>query len=93
MYLEVRLGGIEQSPKISQHTSFVSFLYATGVIFTRADNEDINSLDDLKDRIVGALAISDFAGGQVQFFVMREAGIDFIMAPKQVIFTGMKQKC
>jgi len=60
----------------------------TGVIITKADNDNINTVDDLKDKVIGALAISDFAGAQVQFYVMHEAGLDYIVDPKQVIFTG-----
>ncbi|CAB9524509.1 activated protein kinase catalytic subunit alpha-1 [Seminavis robusta] len=63
-----------------------------GVIFTRADNYGINTLNDLKDKVIGALDISDFAGGQVQFYVMQESGLDFIMDPKQVVFTDNQYK-
>ena len=53
-----------------------------------ADNDEIESVKDLKDKVIGALAISDFAGAQVQFYVMVQNGMDYIMDPKQVIFTG-----
>ena len=33
-----------------------------GVIATRADNEEINTLEDLKDKIIGAGAIIDLMG-------------------------------
>jgi hypothetical protein len=56
-----------------------------------ADNEELNSVRDLKDRVIGAQSISDFAGAQVQFYVMHENGLDYIMDPKQVVFTGKKQ--
>jgi hypothetical protein len=59
-----------------------------GVIFTRADRLDINNLADLKDKIIAALTISNFANALVQFYVMHQAGQDYIMDPKQVIFTG-----
>jgi hypothetical protein len=58
-----------------------------GVMFTRADNVNVNSVLDFKDKIIGAQSISDFAGAQVQFYVMYENGLDYIMDPKQVIFT------
>ena len=60
----------------------------TGIMFTRADRIGIDSVEDLKDVVIGALAISDFAGGQAQFYIMHEYGLDYIVDPKQVIFTG-----
>ena len=53
-----------------------------------AENKAINSVEDLKDKIIGAQSISDFAGAQVQFYVMAQNGLDYIMDPKQVVFTG-----
>ena len=82
-------------------SSALSFLYAqgvrlshkspplfTGVIFTRADNKRINNLDDLKESVVGALEIGDFAGAQAQFYTMGRENLNYIMDPKQVIFVG-----
>eukprot|EP00980_Cylindrotheca_fusiformis_P005527 scaffold1172_cov115-Cylindrotheca_fusiformis.AAC.2 len=51
-------------------------------------NRDIKSVEDLKDKVIGAQAFSDFAGAQAQFYVMKNQGLDYIMDPKQVIFTG-----
>jgi hypothetical protein len=59
-----------------------------GMIITRADNADIDSIKDVKDKVIAAVAISDFAGAEVQFYTMHENGLDYIMDPKQVIFTG-----
>ena len=83
------------------HTIFVVFCLLAcllpylsliiGTMLVRADNDEIDNVEDLKDKVIGALAISDFAGAQVQFYVMKENGLDYIMDPKQVIFTG-KQK-
>ena len=55
---------------------------------TLADNKEINSVEDLRDKVIGAQSISDFSGAQVQFYVMIQNGLDYIMDPKQVIFTG-----
>ena len=57
-----------------------------GVMVARADSK-IKTIADIKDKIIGAVAISDFAGAQVQFYVMKINGLDYIMDPKQVIFT------
>ena len=65
---------------------------SAGTMLTRADNEDIQTVDDIKGKVIGALAISDFAGAQVQFYVMKKNGLDYIMDPEQVIFTG-KHRC
>eukprot|EP00980_Cylindrotheca_fusiformis_P005530 scaffold1172_cov115-Cylindrotheca_fusiformis.AAC.5 len=59
-----------------------------GTMMVLKTNRDINSVQDLKDKVIGAQAFSDFAGAQAQFYVMRNKGLDYIMDPKQVIFTG-----
>jgi ABC-type amino acid transport substrate-binding protein len=53
-----------------------------------ADNREINNVADLKGKVIGAQAYSDFAGAQAQFYVMKKSGLDFILDPKQVVFTG-----
>mmetsp|Transcript_15045 Transcript_15045/g.34239 ORF Transcript_15045/g.34239 Transcript_15045/m.34239 type:complete len:1000 (-) Transcript_15045:932-3931(-) len=62
-----------------------------GTMLVRADNDRVNSVEDLKGKVIGALAISDFAGAQVQFFVMKQAGVDYINDPKQVVFTDNQE--
>lgn len=59
-----------------------------GVIAARADNEEVNSLADLKGRVVASAAISSFGGGQMQFREVQNAGMSYINDPKQVVFTG-----
>jgi hypothetical protein len=54
-----------------------------------AGNNEINSVADIKDKVVGAQGFSDFSGAQAQFYVMYQNGLDFVVDPKQVIFTGM----
>lgn len=58
-----------------------------GSMVVLAENSEINSIEDLKDKVIGAQSISDFSGAQVQFYVMIENGLDYIMDPKQVVFT------
>lgn len=60
-----------------------------GTMMVRSDNREINSVADLKDKVIGAQNFFDFAGGQAQFYVMYKNGVDFVVDPKQVIFTGM----
>eukprot|EP00526_Cylindrotheca_closterium_P002165 CAMPEP_0113655642 /NCGR_PEP_ID=MMETSP0017_2-20120614/29831_1 /TAXON_ID=2856 /ORGANISM="Cylindrotheca closterium" /LENGTH=930 /DNA_ID=CAMNT_0000568935 /DNA_START=231 /DNA_END=3019 /DNA_ORIENTATION=+ /assembly_acc=CAM_ASM_000147 len=59
-----------------------------GTMLVLASNEEIEDVEDLKGRRIGAQAFSDFAGAQAQFYVMGEEGLDFIVDPKQVVFTG-----
>lgn len=59
-----------------------------GVIFTRADNEAINTLQDLKDKVVAAGHISVLMGGQAEIYEMEKAGLSHVMSPKQMVFTG-----
>jgi ABC-type phosphate/phosphonate transport system substrate-binding protein len=51
-------------------------------------NTEINRVQDLKGKVIGAQAYSHFSGAQAQFYVMEKNGLDFIVDPKQVIFTG-----
>lgn len=63
-----------------------------GVIFARADRLDIHSILDLKDKIIGAGAITDIKGGQAQLYEMVLAGMNFVTDPKQVVFTGNQRE-
>lgn len=63
-----------------------------GVIFTRADRLDIHSILDLKDKIIGAGAITDIKGGQAQLYEMVLAGMNFVTDPRQVVFTGNQRE-
>lgn len=54
-----------------------------GVMTTRADNYDIETIQDLKGKIIGAGAISQLAGGQLQFYEMEREGLSFVNDPKQ----------
>jgi ABC-type phosphate/phosphonate transport system substrate-binding protein len=51
-------------------------------------NKEIESVQDIKGKVIGAQAYSHFSGAQAQFYVMEKNGLDFIVDPKQVIFTG-----
>eukprot|EP00980_Cylindrotheca_fusiformis_P023385 scaffold10429_cov126-Cylindrotheca_fusiformis.AAC.16 len=59
-----------------------------GTMIVLATNERVNDVEDLKDKVIGAQAFSDFAGAQAQFYVMGKNGVDFVVDPKQVVFTG-----
>ena len=52
-----------------------------------ANNHEIKSIADLKGKVIGAQAFSDFAGAQAQFYAMYRAGLNFVTDPEQVIFT------
>ncbi|CAB9499442.1 activated protein kinase catalytic subunit alpha-1 [Seminavis robusta] len=58
-----------------------------GVIAVRADNKEINSIGDLKDKIIGAGAIIDLMAGQMQIYEMGRAGLSYVNDPRQVVFT------
>ncbi len=58
-----------------------------GVIATRHDNDEINNISDLKDKIIGAGAIVDLMGGQMQIYEMERAGMSYVNDPMQVVFT------
>jgi guanylate cyclase len=72
----------------SHHRPFRTKEKFGGVIATRADNTQINQLDDISGKIVAAAAISSFGGGQMQFRELQNAGLSYINDPKQIVFTG-----
>eukprot|EP00977_Amphora_coffeiformis_P013940 scaffold3806_cov169-Amphora_coffeaeformis.AAC.16 len=63
-----------------------------GVIATRWDRDDINSLQDLKNKIIAAASISGLGSGQMQFLEMQRAGMSYINDPKQLVFTSNQGK-
>mmetsp|Transcript_26441 Transcript_26441/g.44151 ORF Transcript_26441/g.44151 Transcript_26441/m.44151 type:complete len:1556 (-) Transcript_26441:105-4772(-) len=63
-----------------------------GVIFTRADNTEIQTIDDLRDKIVACASISGLGSGQMQFRLMQQKGLAYIQDPKQLIFTSNQGK-
>ena len=58
-----------------------------GVIMTRSDRDDINSIYDLKDKIVATASITGLGSGQMQFLQMQQVGMDYLHDPKQLVFT------
>lgn len=63
-----------------------------GVIFRRADNDEIHTIHDLKDKIIAAASISGLGSGQMQFLEMKIAGMSYINDPKQLVFTSNQGK-
>lgn len=62
-----------------------------GTMMVLADNDEISSIQDLKGKIIGAQAFSDFAGAQAQFYMMQKEGVNPLTDAKQVIFTGKQE--
>ncbi len=60
---------------------------AGGVIAVRHDREDINSIQDLKDKVIAATSIVDLMGGQMQIHEMGHAGMSYVNDSKQFVFT------
>jgi len=55
-----------------------------GVMFTRVDNDEINGIKDLRDKIIGGGAISEIMAAQLQFHEMNKAGLDYIMGTESI---------
>jgi hypothetical protein len=49
-----------------------------GVIAARADNPEIQSILDLKDKVIAAASISGLGSGQMQFLEMTHSGMSYI---------------
>ena len=63
-----------------------------GVIAARADNDEIQTIHDLKGKIIAAASISGLGSGQMQFLEMIENGMSYINDPKQLVFTSNQGK-
>jgi ABC-type phosphate/phosphonate transport system substrate-binding protein len=59
-----------------------------GLVISRADKDDINRIEDLKDKVIAAISISGFGAGLMQFYEMEKRGLSYINDPAQMIFTG-----
>jgi ABC-type phosphate/phosphonate transport system substrate-binding protein len=59
-----------------------------GLIITQADNENINSVEDLRDKTVAAVSIAGFGSGLMQFYEMQKRGMSYINDPNALIFTS-----
>eukprot|EP00978_Attheya_sp_CCMP212_P032773 scaffold129474_cov61-Attheya_sp.AAC.2 len=63
-----------------------------GVIITRDNADDINTIEDVKGKIIACASISGLGSGQMQFRALIEAGLCYIDAPKQLVFTSNQGK-
>jgi len=59
-----------------------------GVILARADNSEVQTVTDLRDKVIAAASISGLGSGQMQFRVMQENGLSYINDPRQLVFTS-----
>ena len=57
-----------------------------GVIFARADNNLVQTVQDVENRIVIASSIYDMGSGPMQWEQMRAFGEDLLFAPSQAHF-------
>jgi ABC-type phosphate/phosphonate transport system substrate-binding protein len=63
-----------------------------GVIMTRADNDDVETIYDLKGKVVAAASITGLGSGQMQFLEMKNAGMEYLNNWKQLVFTRNQGK-
>jgi len=63
-----------------------------GVIFTRADRDDINTTFDIKEKVIACASISDLGSGQMQFRELVKKGISYFQDVKQIVFTSNEEK-
>ncbi|CAB9513725.1 activated protein kinase catalytic subunit alpha-1 [Seminavis robusta] len=63
-----------------------------GVIMKRANDERIQSIHDLTDKVIAAASISGLGSGQMQFLELQKAGMSYINDPKQLVFTSNQGK-
>jgi hypothetical protein len=63
-----------------------------GVIFTRADNDQVNRIEDIKGKRVATVSITGLGSGQMQFREFQRAGLHHLQDPEQLLFTGGQGK-
>lgn len=63
-----------------------------GVIATMANRTDIETLQDIKGKVVAAASISGLGSGQMQFRELQKAGLSYINDPAQLVFTSNQGK-
>jgi ABC-type phosphate/phosphonate transport system substrate-binding protein len=63
-----------------------------GVIFTRADNDEVNEIEDIKGKRVATVSITGLGSGQMQFRELQRAGLHHLQDPEQLLFTGNQGK-
>ena len=63
-----------------------------GVIAVRSDRTDIQTLADIRGKVVAAASISGLGSGQMQFRELQRAGMSYINAPRQLVFTSNQGK-
>lgn len=59
-----------------------------GVIATLSNRDDIQTLKDLKGKVVAAASISGLGSGQAQFRLVQDSGMSYLNDPKQLVFTS-----
>ena len=63
-----------------------------GVIAVRSDRADLRTLRDIRGKVVAAASISGLGSGQMQFRELQRAGMSYINAPRQLVFTSNQGK-
>jgi serine/threonine protein kinase len=63
-----------------------------GVIFAKADNNRVNTIEDIKGKRVATASITGLGSGQMQFRELQRAGLHHLQDPEQLIFTGNQGK-
>lgn len=63
-----------------------------GVIFARKDNDAVNEIEDLRDKVIATASISGLGSGQMQFRLLQQRGLSYIQDPKQLVFTSNQGK-
>lgn len=57
-----------------------------GVIFARADNDEITTVKDVAGHRIASVSLSGLGSGQMQFREFQKAGIHYLQDPSQLVF-------
>jgi len=64
----------------------LSLTHFAGMVITHVDNKDVNTLEDLKDKIVAAVNPGALGGGLAQFHEMQKSGMSYLDDPAAIVF-------
>ncbi|CAJ1963241.1 unnamed protein product [Cylindrotheca closterium] len=65
----------------------LALAHFAGMVITHVDNNDINTLADLKDKVVAAVSPAALGGPLVQWHEMQKNGMSYLNDPAAIVFT------
>ena len=88
LYYTLKHTGLEPISSLINKRNGKGYDQFGAIIFTRADNKNINTITDLKNKTLGAVSIKAFGGFQMSWRELKSHGIDPFTDLKDIKFIG-----